>query len=73
MHGFVWKDQRGIEGVGFVRALRTLLTSKLPDLLPNLKSSIKDQFQAELKKCKLVNGEHSICIPMIVYWGLFLT
>ena len=30
MHGFEWKDQRGIEGTGFVRALRTLLTSHLP-------------------------------------------
>jgi len=56
MHGFEWKDQRGIEGIGFVRALRTLLTSHLPVVLPNLNSAIANEFEKELRECKAVNG-----------------
>lgn len=36
MNGFNWFDQRGVEGVGFVRTLRTLLTNNIPKLLPDL-------------------------------------
>ncbi|KAI9148716.1 Cytochrome P475 monooxygenase [Paramyrothecium foliicola] len=36
MNGFNWFDRRGVEGVGFVRTLRTLLTNHLPDLLPEI-------------------------------------
>lgn len=36
MNGFNWFDQRGVEGVGFVRTLRTLLTNNLPQILPDL-------------------------------------
>jgi len=41
MHGFNWFDRRGTEGVGFVRALRTMLTHNLPNLLPELGVMIK--------------------------------
>ena len=56
MQGFEWKDQRGIEGVGFVRAIRTLLTTHLPVLLPKLETSISTQFERELKEYKDLNG-----------------
>ncbi|KAF7527303.1 hypothetical protein G7054_g10532 [Neopestalotiopsis clavispora] len=36
MNGFNWFDRRGVEGVGFVRTLRTLLTNNIPQLLPDL-------------------------------------
>ncbi|KAI1158001.1 cytochrome P450 [Nemania serpens] len=36
MNGFNWFDRRGVEGVGFVRTLRTLLTNNIPQLIPNL-------------------------------------
>ncbi|KAI0101984.1 cytochrome P450 [Nemania sp. FL0031] len=36
MHGFDWCNRRGTEGAGFVRALRTLLTNNLPQILPEL-------------------------------------
>lgn len=57
MHGFEWKDRRGVEGTGFVRALRCLLTAHLPIVLPNLTSAIADFFERELvrhevTKCK---------------------
>ena len=40
MHGFEWKDQRGVEGTGFVRAIRNLLTARLPELIPRLSKVI---------------------------------
>ena len=48
MHGFEWKDQRGIEGTGFVRALRSLLTAHLPSLLPSLGSNIAESLESEM-------------------------
>jgi hypothetical protein len=45
MHGFNWFDRRGTEGIGFVRALRTLLTNNLPQILPDLSMIIKTRFE----------------------------
>lgn len=39
IHGFNWFDRRGVEGAGFERVLRTLLTNNLPGLLPDLGAS----------------------------------
>jgi hypothetical protein len=50
MHGFEWKDVRGQEGTGFVRALRTVLTSQLPDLIPNINEVITNQLKVEIEK-----------------------
>ncbi|KAF4631712.1 hypothetical protein G7Y89_g6427 [Cudoniella acicularis] len=44
MHGFNWFDRRGTEGVGFVRALRTLLTNNLPQILPDLGVIVRTRF-----------------------------
>lgn len=43
MHGFNWFDRRGTEGVGFIRALRTLLTNNLPKILPDLSDMIHNR------------------------------
>lgn len=47
MHGFEWQDQRGVEGTGFVRALRSLLTSHLQDFQPDLERLVKDTLEIE--------------------------
>lgn len=57
MHGFEWKDQRGVEGTGFVRALRSLLTSHLPLMLPKLSSGIAEEFEKGLVMHKPVDGQ----------------
>lgn len=49
MHGFEWQDQRGVEGTGFVRALRSLLTSHLHKFQPDLERLVKDFLEIELK------------------------
>ncbi|KAK8001020.1 hypothetical protein PG991_013242, partial [Apiospora marii] len=66
MHGFNWFDRRGTEGVGFVRALRTLLTSNLPNILPDLSAVIKLQMASSISSHSIVGGvRHSPVYPMI--------
>ncbi|GAT30865.1 hypothetical protein RIB2604_03700730 [Aspergillus luchuensis] len=48
MSGFEWQDQRGIEGTGFVRALRSRLTAHLPGMLPDLKRMVEAAIMEEL-------------------------
>ena len=60
MNGFNWFDRRGVEGVGFVRTLRTLLTNNLPQILPDLSILARTRF-AELRSLKsvIVDGMYS--------------
>ncbi|KAI0581515.1 hypothetical protein TUN199_06639 [Pyrenophora tritici-repentis] len=57
MHGFNWFDRRGTEGVGFIRALRTLLTNNLPKILPDLTCIIRTRFQELHAGHPFVNGK----------------
>ena len=59
MYGFEWKDQRGIEGTGFVRALRSLLTAYLPTLLPNLRLNVANSLESEIMQKAQKNGTHT--------------
>ncbi len=56
MHGFNWFDRRGTEGVGFIRALRTLLTNNVPSVLPDLSAIIKTRFAELHSQHPVVNG-----------------
>ena len=56
MNGFELNQQRGIDGIGYVRALRSILTSNLPALQPILQSQIVAGFTEELTKHGIVNG-----------------
>jgi hypothetical protein len=62
MNGFEWKDQRGIEGLGFFSAIRTRLTAQLPELVPHLSNAIFIQFERELGNAQSRNGWKSISI-----------
>jgi hypothetical protein len=55
-HGFNWFDRRGTEGVGFIRALRTLLTNNLPKILPDLTCIIRTRFQELHAGHPVING-----------------
>lgn len=59
MHGFEWTDLRGTDGVGFVRVLRSLLTSHLPSLLLDIRSAISRGLEDELASHKVVDGKLS--------------
>jgi hypothetical protein len=45
MKGFNWFDLRGTEGFGLLRAVRTILTSRLPEILPSLRTIIRRRFE----------------------------
>lgn len=62
MQSFEWQDQRGIEGTGFVRALRSLLTANLPGLLPRIKEIIKQELQLETQLCIGADGISNVRI-----------
>jgi hypothetical protein len=56
MNGFNWFDKRGVEGVGFVRTLRTLLTNNLPKLLPDLGILTSARWSNLLSEHNVVDG-----------------
>ncbi|KAK2606342.1 hypothetical protein QQS21_003273 [Conoideocrella luteorostrata] len=60
MHGFEWKNIRGVEGTGFVRALRHILTSKLADIFPTLRSHITVELRAQLLKHEVEPGSYRL-------------
>ncbi|KAK2745535.1 hypothetical protein FQN57_003660 [Myotisia sp. PD_48] len=67
MHGFNWFDRRGTEGVGFIKALRTMLTNNLPQILPDLSLMIKARFEDLHSRHPITDGvRHSPVYDMIV-------
>ncbi|ROT42882.1 cytochrome P450 [Sodiomyces alkalinus F11] len=65
MYGFEWQDQRGVEGTGFVRALRSLLTSHLPQFQPDLDRIIRLALEDELKTTGSDGFARAQLFPMI--------
>ncbi|KAL6897095.1 cytochrome P450 [Trichoderma evansii] len=65
MHGFEWQDQRGVEGTGFVRALRSLLTSHLRKFQPDLERLVKDSLEIELKDIHSDGFSHVKLFPVM--------
>jgi hypothetical protein len=59
MHGFNWFDRRGTEGVGFIKALRTLLTNHLPVILPDLRIAISDRMSTEVSLLQGLDGRET--------------
>ncbi len=57
MNGFNWFDRRGTEGVGFIRALRTLLTNNLPEILLDLSTTIRSYFLELHSSQVIINGK----------------
>src|SRR5689334_17093822 len=65
--GFNWFDRRGTEGVGFIRALRTLLTSNLPKILPDLSCIIKTRFRELHAEHAVVDGTDPVKRKSVFY------
>jgi hypothetical protein len=57
MHNFNWFDQRGVEGTPLVRALRTLLTNHVPDILPDIHRAIAAKFDQKIQSFPVTDGE----------------
>ncbi|KAF2864676.1 cytochrome P450 [Massariosphaeria phaeospora] len=65
MFGFEWRDQRGVEGTGFVRALRSLLTAHLPVLIPELRREIAQSVDSEVLRAENEGVSKVRISPMI--------
>ncbi|KAK4077104.1 uncharacterized protein Triagg1_4071 [Trichoderma aggressivum f. europaeum] len=65
MYGFEWQDQRGIEGTGFVRALRSLLTSHLPKFQPDLERIVKTSLETGLRDAQPDGFAHMRIFPFM--------
>lgn len=63
MNGFNWFDRRGVEGVGFVRTLRTLLTNNIPQLIPNLGTLTQIRWAELVAGSKDIDGESDAIVP----------
>ncbi|KAH9984590.1 hypothetical protein F4779DRAFT_326777 [Xylariaceae sp. FL0662B] len=62
MNGFNWFDRRGVEGVGFVRTLRTLLTNNIPQLIPDLGVLVRTRWAELLSNKTTIGGESLIVL-----------
>ncbi|KAI0859746.1 cytochrome P450 [Xylaria cubensis] len=65
MYGFEWQDQRGVEGTGFVRALRSLLTAHLPALQPNFERILQTTLSTELGRLDRDGFSRVKIFPMV--------
>jgi hypothetical protein len=71
MHRFGWYDVPP-EGLGYVRALRTLLTNYLPNLLPELRGMMGDRFEELRSGDGVVNGIFFSSPPFFLVVGCVL-
>lgn len=65
MYGFNWFDHRGTEGVGFIKALRTMLTNNLPSILPDLTTIIKTRLDELFADHPSINAKGKTQWPVI--------
>jgi hypothetical protein len=56
MPGFALRDQRNVDGIGFVRVLGTLLTSHLECFLPMIQSTIEKSMEKEWVRVARTDG-----------------
>jgi len=66
MEGFIWKDVRNEEGLGFVKAVRTVLTSHLPSLLPSIRLLVQKQISDSLSQSSMVDGYYDIPLYAVI-------
>lgn len=61
MQGYDWPEQRGTDEIGFVRAIRTLLTSNLSALRPALYQTIVSELDHQLSsQCETLIGQYTV-------------
>lgn len=57
MMSYDMKEQRGVNSLRFVRAIRIKFTSQLPKMLPMLEQAISEEFIKEVVKFKTVDSK----------------
>lgn len=57
MHGFNWVDGKGAAEFGLARALRTVLTRNIPQLLPDVTKVVQQRLADLRMEHQVVNGK----------------
>lgn len=57
MLGHNWLDERGAEGIGYVRAVGTLFPRQLLNIMPDMQRIIRESFDTLLEEHKTPGGE----------------
>ena len=55
--GHNWLDERGAEGVGYVRAVGTLFPRQLLNIMPDMQRMIRESFELFLEQHNLQAGK----------------
>ena len=65
MLGHNWFDERAVEGIGYVRAVGSLLPDRYKAIMPGMQITIKNAFDSCLSKVKSTESEFfpTICTP----------
>ena len=56
MLGHNWLDERGAEGIGYVKAVGTLLPERMREIMPNMRFNIRRSFNGVLGKIESGTG-----------------
>ncbi len=57
MLGHNWLDERGAEGIGYVRAVGTLFPRQLLNIMPDMQRIVRESFEAIAEANKSQNGK----------------
>lgn len=57
MLGHNWLDERGAEGIGYVKAVGTLLPERMREIMPNMRVNIKRSFDRIFSKVESTTGK----------------
>lgn len=56
MIGHNWRDERGAEGFGYIRALGSMLPNKLAQIIPEMRKNIQETFDEVYAQYESQNG-----------------
>lgn len=66
MLGHNWLDERGAEGIGYVKAVGTLLPERMRAIMPDMRTNIKNTFDTCFGKVKTSNGSKELLAPTLI-------
>ncbi|KAF1846526.1 cytochrome P450 [Cucurbitaria berberidis CBS 394.84] len=66
MLGHNWLDERGAEGIGYVKAVGTLLPERMREIMPNMRFNIKTSFNRLLRDQCNPDGSKVMPAPALI-------
>jgi hypothetical protein len=66
MLGHNWLDERGAEGIGYVKAVGSFLPERTREIMPSMRTNIKNSFDAYFAKQKATDGSVTVPLPALI-------